>query len=231
MHLVNAACCYKRHAFHGFCACASVSLCVAYYSNSEPCKNGRTDQVAAWDRLSWAQGTIIRWGVDWRHLANINEQSMHGSEAVLRHHFDHVFYYHCWRPVRCSEGKKCTYSIELFWKISTENFWAKTWKLHWATFNNYLRQKGFPAVDMTGWVELLWKAEEGMGRAYTTLIKPVVESKLQTNCDVIHFTSHAPPCVNQDILHTRKWQQECFISCSHSNAQLNLIQSNYKAFS
>ena len=137
-------------------------------NTSEPCKNGWTDQVAAWDRLSWAQGTIIRWGVDWRHLANINEQSMHGSEAVLRHHFDHVFYYHCWRPVRCSEGKKCTYSIELFWKISTENFWAKTWKLHWATFNNYLRQKGFPAVDMTGWVELLWKAEEGMGvRAYT----------------------------------------------------------------
>ena len=62
MHLVNAACCYKRHAFHGFCACASVSLCVAYYSNSEPCKNGRTDRYAVSVWTCEAQGLCIRYG-------------------------------------------------------------------------------------------------------------------------------------------------------------------------
>ena len=42
--------------------------------------------------LGWAQGSTIRWGAHWRHLANTSESSMCGGDAAsLSNYYDHLF--------------------------------------------------------------------------------------------------------------------------------------------
>jgi len=61
-----------------------LSVCLSVCHDSEPCKNSRTDRHAIWGVDSGGPTeACIRWGAHRRYLANTDEPSMCGGDAVL----------------------------------------------------------------------------------------------------------------------------------------------------